>query len=68
MLEVVGLENILWFIVISIAVIAFQIDRLSRRMVGYIDDLQDRVDELEKRVGSKEEVNIDALGFVREEK
>ena len=53
MIEYFGIENIIYSILVVLAFAGFQIDRFSRHSLRHIDKLQERVDELEKRVGIK---------------
>lgn len=68
MLDYIELETILWILVVVIALLCIQLDRLSRITTSHIDSLQTRVRELEERLGIKEAYDSDPLGFIHEEK
>ena len=67
MLEFIQLEMVLWILIICFAAIVFHLDRLSKRLITHIDDLQIRVNELEEKCGIKEPFDPDPLGFTRDE-
>ena len=64
-IERIGMENIVVLFFIALSLIIFQLDRFSKNALRHIDDLQDRVHKLEKRLGIKEDFDIDPLGFTR---
>ncbi len=51
MIEYFGVDNILYFVLAVLVIIGFQLDRFSRRSLKHIDRLQERIAELEKRLG-----------------
>lgn len=66
MIDYLGLENIVIFMAVVVAWLAYSIDRFSKRVNMHLDKLQTRVDELEERLGIKEPFDLDPLGFSRE--
>ena len=67
MIEYLGLENIIAVFSVVLVVVAFQLGRFSKNTLRHIDKLQERVDELEKRVGVQKGFDMDPLGFTRKE-
>lgn len=65
MIEQVGIDYIIGSLVLALVVMAYQMDKFSKHSLKHIDMLQDRVDELEKRVGIQKEFDMDPIGFVR---
>jgi hypothetical protein len=53
MVEEIGINYVICFLVFSIAIIVYQIDRFFKHSLKHIDMLQHRVDEPEKRSGIK---------------
>jgi len=53
MIDYFGIENVLWFLVIGGFYIAYIHDRFSKNTLNHIDRLQNRVNELEERLGMK---------------
>ena len=51
MIEYIGLESIIIIIIIVVLLNAYQSDRFSKHAIKHIDRLQERVAELEKRLG-----------------
>ncbi len=68
MLEYMELETILWVLLVVIILLCIQLDRFSRRTVNYIDSLQNRVSELEERLGISDTDDLDPLGFMHNDK
>jgi len=67
MLEYLELETILWVLVVVIILLSIQLDRFSKRTINHIDSLQNRVNELEERLGVSETHDADPLGFIHNE-
>jgi uncharacterized membrane protein YcfT len=59
MIEFIGVNNIVYFILFIVALVGYKIDRFSRYALQHIDKLQSRVSELEKRVGVEAEVDLE---------
>lgn len=51
MIEQIGLNYIVGFIVLVLIIMGYQLDKFSKHSLKHIDRLQTRVDELEKRLG-----------------
>lgn len=51
MIEYFGVENIMYFVLAILVIMGLQIDRFSRHANKHIDRLQERIYDLEKRLG-----------------
>lgn len=67
MIEYVGLESIIAIIVVVILLLAYQLDRFSKHSIKHIDKLQERVNDLEERLGVTKSYENDPVGFVRKD-
>jgi len=54
MIDYLGLENVIYGILLVLLFAAYALDRFSRHALKHIDMLQERVDKLEGRLGIKE--------------
>ena len=54
MINYFGIENILVILIIVFLFMAYTHDKFSKNVLGHIDKLQNRVNELEERLGIKE--------------
>jgi hypothetical protein len=57
MIEYFGLENIIYCLVAGLLILGYLHDKFSKHAVEHIDKLQDRVYELEKQLGIREELD-----------
>ncbi len=65
MIEQIGLDYIVGGLVLALVFMGYQMDKFSKHSLKHIDNLQERVDELEKRLAIQQEFDMDPIGFVR---
>ena len=65
MIDYLGLENVIYGVLIFLFYTAYKLDSSSKYALNHIGMLQARVDELEERLGIKEPFDMDPLGFTR---
>jgi len=54
MIDYIGVDYLLGGLFVAVVIISIQLDRFSRHALKHIDQLQLRVDELERRLGINE--------------
>ena len=67
MIEQIGLDYIIGGLVLALIFMCYQLDKFSKHSLKHIDMLQERVNELEKRVGIQKEFDMDPIGFIRDD-
>lgn len=54
MVELIGLENLSFFLVLSIFIIGYKTERSNNRIIETLDLFEDRINEIEDKIGMKE--------------
>ena len=65
MIEYFGLDNIIYLLLVLHFITVIGLDARGRYLNKIIDKLQNRVDDLERRIGLSSEFDMDPIGFVR---
>ncbi|WP_299772294.1 hypothetical protein [uncultured Pseudoteredinibacter sp.] len=68
MIEQIGLDYIIGSLVVAIVFVGYQMDRFSRHSLRHIDNLQDRVAALEKKIGAQTEIDMNSNEVIRNER